>query len=122
MTMASISTLVEEINTLVLPGDKNEIIASSDIVLSTMTLDGMITNVKFDKVYAINRLHVTSSIVEIGCNFGYLILEEYKTMSCHKDRITKKKSRVAQNSSRKQGLGTHFNSQITFTIVSERIK
>lgn len=118
--MSSINGLVENISTLVLAGDKNEVVASSDIVLSTMTLDGIITNVKFDKVDAINHLKVTQSVVEIGCNYGYMILEEYKSMSCYKDRMTKKKKRVQQNSSRKQGLGTHFNSQVTFTIVSEK--
>lgn len=118
--MASINEHVNAIDTLILPGDKNEIQASSDIVLSTMTLDGKITNVKFDKVTAIDDLELTQNIVEIGCNYGYKILEEYKTWPCFKDRMTKKTKRKDQNSSRKQGLGTHFNSQITFTIVSEK--
>ncbi len=118
--MASVSDFVSNITDLVLPGDKNELVASSDIVLSTMTLDGMISNVKFDKVNAINHLELTDRIVEIGCNYGYKILEEYKTWPCYKDRMTKKQRRVEQNSGRKQGLGTHFNSQITFTIVSEK--
>lgn len=118
--MASIHQHVSNIENLVLPGDKNELIASSDIVLSTMTLDGIITNVKFDKVDAIKHLELTNRVVEIGCNYGYMILEEYKTWSCYKDRMTRKKRRGGQNKSRKQGLGTHFNSQITFTIVSEK--
>ena len=118
--MSSINEFVGNITNLVLPGDKNELIASSDIVLSTMTLDGMITNVKFDKVTAIDHLELTTSVVEIGCNYGYKILEEYKTMSCFKDRMTKKQRRVKQNTGRKQGLGTHFNSQVTFTIVSDK--
>lgn len=118
--MASVSTLIGNIDTLVLPGDRNELVASSDIVLSTMTLDGMITNVKFDKIDAINHLSLTGSVVEIGCNYGYMILEEYKTMSCYKDRMTKKQRRVEQNSGRKQGLGTHFNSQVTFTVISDK--
>lgn len=118
--MASINEYVSNLTNLVLPGDKNELIASSDIVLSTMTLDGVITNVKFDKVTAIDHLTLTRSVVEIGCNYGYKILEEYKTMSCYKDRMTKKQRRVKQNSGRKQGLGTHFNSQVTFTIVSDK--
>ncbi len=118
--MASINHLVGNIDTLILPGDKNELPASSDIVLSTMTLDGMITNVKFDKVDAINHLELTQSVVEIGCNYGYKILDDYKIMKCYKDRMTKKQRRVKHNSGRKQGLGTHFNSQITFTIVSEK--
>lgn len=118
--MASVTEQVAKITNLVLPGDRNEIMASSDIVLSTMTLDGKISNVKFDKVDAINHLAVTSSIVEIGCNYGYMILEEYKSMTCYKDRMGKKQKRVDQRSSRKQGFGTHFNSQITFTIVSDK--
>lgn len=120
--MSSIEKHVQEITSLVLPGDRNELVASSDIVLSTMTLDGMITNVKFDKVTAISHLGLTESVVEIGCNFGYKILDEYKSMSCYKDRMTKKTRRGAATAttSRKQGLGTHFNSQVTFTIVSEK--
>ena len=118
--MASINALVGNISNLILPGDKNELVASSDIVLSTMTLDGIITNVKFDKIDAINHLNLTTSVVEIGCNYGYKILEEYKSMTCYKDRMTKKQRRVEQNSGRKQGLGTHFNSQVTFTIISDK--
>lgn len=92
---------------------------SRAIVLSTMTLDGQITNVKFDKVTAIQHLRLTDRVVEIGCNFGYKILDDYKTWPCYKDRMSKKQRRVEQSSRRKQGLGTHFNSQITFTIVTE---
>ncbi|KAF1333559.1 Microtubule-associated protein, partial [Globisporangium splendens] len=118
--MASITEHVGALDNLILPGDRNENIASSDIVLSTMTLDGIITNVKFDKVDAINHIGLTNRIVEIGCNYGYKILEEYKLWPCYKDRMSKKKDRGGQSVSRKQGLGRHFNSQITFTIVSDK--
>ncbi len=118
--MASVTEHVSNITDLILPGDRNELQASSDIVLSTMTLDGMITNVKFDKVTAIDHLSLTSNVVEIGCNFGYMISEDYKQMTCYKDRMKKKQRRVQQNSGRKQGLGTHFNSQITFTIATDK--
>lgn len=118
--MASINQHVSELADLALASDSNRITGSSDIILSTMTLDGKITNVKFDKITAIEHLELTSNIVEIGCNYGYKILEEYKKWPCYKDRMSKKTKRVAQNSSRKQGLGTHFNSQITFTVVSEK--
>jgi hypothetical protein len=118
--MASITQHVGNLENLILPGDRNELKASSDIVLSTMTLDGMITNVKFDKVDAINHLALTERVVEIGCNYGYMILEAYKTWTSYKDRMAKKQKRGSQNSTRRQGLGTHFNSQITFTIVSEK--
>lgn len=90
------------------------------IVLSTMTLDGQISNIKFDKITAIDHLNLMGAVVEIGCNYGYKILEEYKSMVCYKDRMKKKQKRLAQNTNkRKQGLGTHFNSQITFTITTE---
>ena len=85
-----------------------------------MTLDGLITNVKFDKVKAIESLELTGRVVEIGCNFGHKILDEYKTMPCYKDRITKKKKRGELKTRRSQGLGTHFNSQITFTIITDK--
>lgn len=116
--MSAINEHVNAITDLVLPGDRNEVIGSSDIILSTMTLDGQVSNVKFDKVDAINHLALTNNVVEIGCNYGYMILEEYKSWPCFKDRM-KKKKRKEGNSSRRQGLGTHFNSQVTFTVVSE---
>jgi hypothetical protein len=118
--MATINQHVSDLTDLTNPGDITQITTSGDIVLSTMTLDGLITNVKFDKRTAIDSLNLTNRVVEIGCNFGYMILEEYKSMPCYKDRMSKKKRRVEQRSGRKQGLGTHFNSQITFTIVSEK--
>ncbi len=93
---------------------------SSDITLSTMTLDGYITNVKFDKVTAIESLELTERVVEIGCNFGHKISEAYKSMPCYKDRISKKKKRGELKTRRSQGLGTHFNSQITFTIITDK--
>lgn len=93
---------------------------SSDITLSTMTLDGYITNVKFDKVTAIESLELTDRVVEIGCNFGHKISDAYKSMPCYKDRISKKKKRGELKTRRSQGLGTHFNSQITFTIITDR--
>ena len=43
-----------------------------------MTLDGFITNVKFDKVKAIESLELTERVVEIGCNYGHKILDSYK--------------------------------------------
>lgn len=85
------------------------------IELSTMTLDGMITNVRFNKETAINYLTLTDSIVEIGCNYGYMISDTYKEMDLYKNRI-KKKTEKKSDTRKKQGLGTHFNSQITFTI------
>lgn len=96
------------------------VVQSSDITLSTMTLDGYITNVKFDKVTAIESLELTERVVEIGCNFGHKISEEYKAMVCYKDRISKKKKRGELKTRRSQGLGTHFNSQITFTIITDK--
>lgn len=94
---------------------------SSDITLSTMTLDGYITNVKFDKETAIETLELTERVVEIGCNFGHKISNLYKSMPCYKDRISKKnKKRGVQKTRRCQGLGTHFNSQITFTIITDK--
>ncbi len=95
-------------------------VQSSEISLSTMTLDGFITNVKFDKVKAIESLELTERVVEIGCNYGHKILDSYKDMPCYKDRISKKKKRGELKTRRSQGLGTHFNSQITFTIITDK--
>lgn len=91
---------------------------SISIELSTMTLDGLITNVRFDKVHAIETLGLTDNIVEIGCNYGHKISEEYLHGPFYKCRIKKKTSKVF-DTRRKQGLGTHFNSQITFTLITD---
>jgi hypothetical protein len=88
------------------------------IELSTMTLDGMITNVRFDKESTIKYLTLTKNIVEIGCNYGHIISDEYVKMPNYKNRIKKKTEKV-YDTRKKQGLGTHFNSQITFTLISE---
>lgn len=93
---------------------------NGDIQLSTMTLDGQLTNIKFHKVDAIKHLSLSGNVVEIGSNYGHHISEEYKLMSCYKDRMKTKKKRVPSKTGRKQGNGTHFNSQITFTIISEK--
>ena len=91
---------------------------NNSIELSTMTLDGMITNVRFDKESTIKHLTLTKNIVEIGCNYGHIISDEYVKMPNYKNRIKKKTEKV-YDTRKKQGLGTHFNSQITFTIISE---
>lgn len=88
------------------------------IELSTMTLDGTITNVRFNKEHTINLLTLSRNIVEIGCNYGYMVSEEYKSSKLYKDRLKKKKNK-GQDTRKKQGLGTHFNSQITFTILCD---
>ena len=93
---------------------------NGDIQLSTMTLDGQLTNIKFHKVDAIKHLSLSGNVVEIGSNYGHHISEEYKLMSCYKDRMKTKKKRIPSKTGRKQGNGTHFNSQITFTIISEK--
>lgn len=91
----------------------------SEITLSTMTLDGFLTNIKFDKVTAIDNLEVQGDVLEIGSNFGYKVADNYHEMICYKNRRTKKPKKVtpgAESSRRVQGFGTHFNSQVTFTI------
>lgn len=105
----------------ILPARYEKLLNSSEIVLSTMTLDGLLSNIKFDKETSIEHLQVLGNVVEIGCNFGYKVSDQYVTMQCFKDRKKKEKqTEPGAKSKRSQGLGTHFNSQITFTIITDR--
>ncbi len=99
--------------------DTTSVSDKSRVKMSTMTVDAMITNVRFDKETAINGLTLTKDIVEIGCNYGHLIDETYKTMDIYKDRVKKRETdaEATNDQRKKQGLGTHFNSQITFTAI-----
>lgn len=92
----------------------------SEIQLSTMTLDGKITNIKFDKQTAIHGLNTYENIIKIGCNYGTHISDIYNE-KYHKEKPKTnrgRKPKKVETYRKKQGNGSHFNSQITFTIMN----
>lgn len=93
----------------------------SDLQLSTMTLDGKITNIRFDKQTAIHGLYTYKKIIKIGCNYGTHISDTYESFFHSEKPKTNRgrKPKKIETSRKKQGNGSHFNSQITFTIVNE---
>jgi TATA-box binding protein (TBP) (component of TFIID and TFIIIB) len=93
----------------------------ADFILSTMTFDGMISGIRFDNKIPLDNLVLTDNILEIGSNYGYKVSEDYINMDIYKNRI-KKKSKKKFDKRGKQGNGTHFNSQITFTILGKSDK
>lgn len=93
----------------------------SDLQLSTMTLDGKVSNIRFDKQNAIHGLYTYKKIIKIGCNYGTHMSEDYNSyFSSEKPKTNRgRKPKKVETSRKKQGNGSHFNSQITFTIVDE---
>lgn len=92
----------------------------SEIQLSTMTLDGKIKNIKFDKKTAIHGLNTHENIIKIGCNYGMHISDIYhEKYSKEKPKTNRgRKPKKVETHRKKQGNGSHFNSQITFTILN----
>ena len=86
-----------------------------------MTLDGKVTNIRFDKQTAIHGLYTYKKIIKIGCNYGSHISEDYTSyFNTEKPKTNRgRKPKKIESSRKKQGNGSHFNSQITFTIVDE---
>lgn len=85
---------------------------------STLTAQGIMSNISFDEKYIIDLLsEPTDNILMIGCNYGekYNIL--YKPPSLVKTSGRGRKPKPKVKSRRKvQGNGKYFSSQITFLI------
>ncbi len=101
----------------------------TELVLSTITVESKITNIKFKENDLITKLSLDDlsktdcekfkDIIKIGCNYQEYITELYKELTKpvkKSNRGRKKKIKPVPN--RKiQGNGKYFNSQITFTIL-----
>lgn len=91
----------------------------SILTLSTMTFDGKLSNISFKKETAIYNLFTDKNIIKIGCNYGIKESEEYKLRFEKKPKSNNRgrKPKKIHDKHKKQGDGSHFNSQITFTIL-----
>lgn len=86
-------------------------------VTTMATLDGQISNIHFNEANLINILECNEIIVALDCNFGHKIYEHYtKPVKERKSNRGRKKKEVVKKNRKKQGDGSCFNSQLTFTI------
>jgi len=97
-------------------------ITNSIIELSTITVEGKLSNVQFNKQEKeiVEQLELKNNIIKIGCNYKELIDDLYITLTTKlkkSNRGRKPKEKVIPN--RKiQGTGKYFNSQISFTFLN----
>lgn len=99
----------------------------TDLTISTISMNGTISNVSPDDKEDINDLICMDRIVEISNNFKCITTpeyEEYKKNHTKKQRDTeksksKKKKKARKHISESKGDNTHQSSQITFVIRSD---
>ncbi len=104
----------------------------SDLVLSTITVEAKITNIKFKEMILIQEIiktvsenpEITDNVLKIGCNYGVYTTEKYEELTKPKPKSNRgRKKKVKPVATRKiQGNGKYFNSQITFTIQDNEIE
>lgn len=88
-------------------------------ISTTNTMEGYLANVRFHEAELIKELIPDEDIVLIRCNFGKLIYDGYTEPVRIKTSNRGRKKKEKKKKLRKiQGLGTDFNSQITFVVRS----
>lgn len=81
------------------------------------TIEGQISNIKFLESDLINMLETDATVVALDCNFGHKIHESYtKPVKERKSNRGRKAKPVVKKERKKQGDGSCFNSQLTFSI------
>jgi hypothetical protein len=90
----------------------------TDLVPSTLTAQGLMSNVQFDEKEAISMLSPPKGqIMLIGCNYGELYNTKYKPPeTVRKSGRGRKPKPKPKNKRKTQGTGKYFSSQITFLI------
>jgi len=90
----------------------------TDLESSTLTAQGVMTNISFEEKNLINYLEPpTKYIVKIGCNYGEIFHPDYVEPEKKKTSGRGRKPKPKIKSRRKtQGNGKYFSSQITFEI------
>ena len=95
----------------------------SDLILSTITVEAKISNIKFKEYELIHKLSLNnkSDIIKIGCNYQEYISNEYLelTKPVQKSNRGRKKKEKPVSTRKVQGNGKYFNSQITFTVLDK---
>ena len=90
----------------------------TELVPSTLTAQGLMSNVQFDEKEAIDMLSPPKGqIMLIGCNYGELYNAKYKPPeTVRKSGRGRKPKPKPKNKRKTQGTGKYFSSQITFLI------
>lgn len=99
----------------------NEVKLFNELIPSTLTAQGMLTNVAFNEKDIIDDLpDPTGNIMLIGCNFGIKQRADFVKPEIVAKSGRGRKPKVKPESTRKrQGTGKFFSSQITFQIQHE---
>jgi hypothetical protein len=87
----------------------------NELVPSTLTAQGMLSNAIFNEADIIHAVNPTKDIPKIVCNYGEVFHESYADpvpvkKATNRGRKKKKKPNTRKN----QGSGKYFNSQVTF--------
>jgi hypothetical protein len=86
-------------------------------VPTTFTMEGFLSNVKFDEKTFIHMLEPTERIVVLDCNYGKKIHVSYtEPVIIKKNKRGRKKKEKVQSKRKIQGSGKCFNSQVTFVV------
>jgi len=89
-----------------------------DIENTTNTIEGQISNVSFHEEELIKRCIPNKDIVIISCNYGKVMFDGYHPpVKVNKTKRGRKKKQKPPVHRKKQGDGTEFNSQITFSVM-----
>jgi len=106
----------------------------TDLLLSTITVESKISNIKFKEnelipklsfdVLSLKEQEKYKDIIKIGCNYQEFITDKYIELTTPVKKSNRgRKKKIKPVSNRKvQGNGKYFNSQITFTILDAENK
>jgi TATA-box binding protein (TBP) (component of TFIID and TFIIIB) len=84
---------------------------------TTFTMEGFLSNVKFDEEQFIHLIEPNENVVVLNCNFGKKIHHSYtEPVVVKKNKRGRKKKEKVQGKRKIQGSGKCFNSQITFIV------
>jgi hypothetical protein len=86
--------------------------------ISTCSVDGHISGLKFDVEGIIDMLSCTGNITNIDCNYGHLTNPDFpEPVKVKKSNRGRKKKERVKKQRKIQGDGSCFNSQITFSVI-----
>lgn len=100
--------------------DSNNELLSNPIV-TTVTLSGNLSGVKFHEQDLIQKIDPRGNIVILECNYGRKVLAGWEHINRVKksNRGRKKQAKPRKRQRKIQGNGECFNSQLTFVVVRE---
>lgn len=97
---------------------KPKIYIFGELLPSTLTAQGILTDIKFEEKDLIYAVDPSGRIMKITCNYGEVFNKDYKEEQLKKKKTNRgRKPKIKKRNVRKnQGNGKYFNSQITFWV------